>query len=387
VINATSADAFSATQGAVFQVEGFKVTTTTSGDAIHAFDGGQITVNGNMNYGTCAGSQVHAGGAGAEVKVTANYTISGAAVNHLKSDNLGEIYAPGLTVTITGTPAFSGQFADALNLGLINAAGQTFSGSATGVRFSSTENAVILTGSSGNLTYFPGGTAGSYSSGGMYDQLGGNALTVGMRYLDSSGTYTPTANMVYCIIECYGAGGGGGGAVGADGSVGGGGGSGSYVKGSFSAATIGASQTVTIGAGGTAGASGGGTGGTGGTSTVGALISCPGGCGGITAPNGLSGSTFIGPGGAGGSIGTGGSISTAGNPGTLGVGTGNGVQGIGGNGGVTAAFCGGGLGGTASAGAAGFHGGGGGGGGSTGSAEAGGAGGGGIVIITEFISS
>ena len=73
----------------------------------------------------------------------------------------------------------------------------------------------------------------------------------------ANGTYTPTVGMSYCIIECVGGGGGGGGAsdFGSINNVitGGGGGSGGYSRKKASAADIGVSKTVTIGAGGTAG--------------------------------------------------------------------------------------------------------------------------------------
>src|SRR6266704_5700871 len=90
----------------------------------------------------------------------------------------------------------------------------------------------------------------------------------------SSGTYTPTAGMTYCIIEALGGGSGGGGCDGrggtANGVSGGGGAGGRSIK--FStAAIIGASQTVTIGAAGTGGAAGANNGGAGGDTSVGAL--------------------------------------------------------------------------------------------------------------------
>src|SRR6185369_12790577 len=89
----------------------------------------------------------------------------------------------------------------------------------------------------------------------------------------SSGTYTPTTGMLYCIVECVGGGGGGGGVTGTASQIyqGGGGGSGGYSRLIASAATIGASQTVTIGAAGTAGASGSNNGGAGGDTSVGSL--------------------------------------------------------------------------------------------------------------------
>src|SRR5262249_3507055 len=85
-----------------------------------------------------------------------------------------------------------------------------------------------------------------------------NSFAVNTQIFTSSGTYTPTSGMVYCIVELIGGGGGGGG-CGAAGAttigVASGGASGSYSRKTISAATVGVSQTVTIGAAGTAGSS------------------------------------------------------------------------------------------------------------------------------------
>jgi len=83
----------------------------------------------------------------------------------------------------------------------------------------------------------------------------GTALQiVNTQTFTSSGTYTPTSGMLYCIIEAVG-GGGGGVTTGAS-NISSGSGGGSYTKGLFTAAQIGSSQTVTIGTGGTAGNAG-----------------------------------------------------------------------------------------------------------------------------------
>ena len=118
-----------------------------------------------------------------------------------------------------------------------------------------------------------------------------------------SGTYTPTSGMAYCQIICLGGGGAGGGATATSGTTlcgAAGGGAGEYAVGIFSAATIGVSQTVTIGAGG-AGSSG-ATGGAGGTTSVGILITSGGGAGGGTySASSSTGSAAGGLGGTGGS--------------------------------------------------------------------------------------
>jgi hypothetical protein len=95
-------------------------------------------------------------------------------------------------------------------------------------------------------------------------------------------TYTPTAGMKYCIVISTGGGGGGGGCD-SDGSsnaaVVGGGAGGTCIE-FFSAATIGASVAVNVGAAGLAGAVTGTNGGNGGDTTFGAFHTAGGGPGG-----------------------------------------------------------------------------------------------------------
>jgi hypothetical protein len=137
-------------------------------------------------------------------------------------------------------------------------------------------------------------------------------IPTNIQVFTSSGTYTPTAGMANCYVEVVGGGGGSGGtaatAAGQGASAGGGGGGG-YAAGFFSAATIGTSQVVTIGAGGLAATAGNNTGGTGGTTSLGALISATGGAGGQGGPSNPGGGSS--PGGAGGA-GSGGSFQTVG---------------------------------------------------------------------------
>lgn len=146
----------------------------------------------------------------------------------------------------------------------------------------------------------------------------GITFSVVHQVFSSSGTYTPTSGMVYCLIECIGAGGGGGGSAGSNstsinGAASGGGGE--YACGIFSSATIGASKSVTIGAAGTAGANTGTSGGTGGTTSVGSTnISAVGGGGGTG--NSSANTAVAVAGGIGGTGGTGGDYRM---PGTCGV--------------------------------------------------------------------
>ena len=148
---------------------------------------------------------------------------------------------------------------------------------------------------------------------------GGNAL-LNVQTFTSTGTYTPTSGMTYCVILCWGGGGAGGGtptiASGSNVYMGGAGGSGGFSQGFESSASIGASKAVTIGAAGAGSA--GALGGNGGDTSVGTLVIAKGGTGG---PLGTSsgGTTSIKTGGAGGIAGTGNISNFAGNAGNLSV--------------------------------------------------------------------
>ena len=238
------------------------------------------------------------------------------------------------------------------------------------------------------LTSNGAGMAPSFQSGAAY------SLSVVRQVFTTTGTYTPTSGMVYCDVEVVGAGGGSGGcettSVG-DWAASAGGGGGGYARKIFSAATIGASQTATVGAAGAAGTAGSHPGGTGGTSSLGILISATGGVGG---EQGYSTSGLFTSGGGAGGTGSSGDFNTTGSPGSASIYSGTLTIGFSGAGGSS--FFGGGApgisGSTAGAGAAiaGTSYGGGGGGGlieASTSNITGAAGAAGIVIVTEYINT
>jgi hypothetical protein len=162
-------------------------------------------------------------------------------------------------------------------------------------------------------------------------------------------TYTPSAGMVTVDVYCIGAGGGGGsGAIETSGTAasgGAGGGSGAGVFGRFTAAQIGSSQTVTIGAGGAGGtapaigaATAGGNGAAGTATTFGSLLKAffggGGAGGGLGIASGGGGSAGFFGGGGNGSGATGGTAgNTSGVGGTTSTASGTATVGIGGPGG------------------------------------------------------
>lgn len=191
--------------------------------------------------------------------------------------------------------------------GTLNYAGISFTGSSTLVN-TTTKTGVglpIANGTAGQILTSNG--AGLIPT---FQAASANAFaSINIQVFTSTGTYTPTSGMLYCIIEAVGGGGGSGGVAttgAATQAVSSGGGGGGYASGKFSAATIGASQSVTIGAAGAAGAIGNNAGGAGGTTSVGALITATGGAGGAggLAATGSSTSNSTGGSGSGADFGT-----------------------------------------------------------------------------------
>lgn len=143
--------------------------------------------------------------------------------------------------------------------------------------------------------------AGTLNATGIYInnvavQAGTIVASVKQQTFVASGTYTPSTGMIYAIIQGVGGGGGSGGRSASTGTSGSGGGA-DFSSKLVTAADIGASKTVTIGAGGTAGGTSDGNGGAGGDSSVGTLMIAKGGSGGAGADGGNDG--------AGGVAGTG----------------------------------------------------------------------------------
>jgi len=143
---------------------------------------------------------------------------------------------------------------------------------------------------------------------------GGTPTTTG------ASSYVPSSAMTFAIAKVQGGGGGGGGTAttaASQAALGSGGASGSLGVSKLTAAQIGASQTVTVGA---AGAFGGasGAGGNGGASSLGSLITAPGGGGGAVGTN--TAPPFLQVSGVPGAVATGGNLfNTAGNAGTMGA--------------------------------------------------------------------
>jgi hypothetical protein len=160
---------FYARSGAQFTVKDLKVQTTTSGSCIRSVFPGSIVICRGLNFGPCANNHVDAS---FQAYLSLNngdpYTISGGAVRHMQATDNGMIDASvGATITLTGTPNFTQEFAGADLGGVIRAIGNTYSGLATGKRYEITTNANILVNGAG-ANYFPGNVAGTTDASGTY---------------------------------------------------------------------------------------------------------------------------------------------------------------------------------------------------------------------------
>jgi hypothetical protein len=163
LLSTGAGDCITVLAGGTLTVTGFKLTN--SGAFLLHASSGAIRFS-LLTFGTCGSQQVRVTDGG-RMLASGNYSIDGGAGNHWSALGNGIIRVQAKTITLTGTPAFSGAFANA-DLGstvLVN--GNSFSGSATGARYSATNNAVISSGGAG-ATYLPGNAAGITGSGGQY---------------------------------------------------------------------------------------------------------------------------------------------------------------------------------------------------------------------------
>lgn len=125
-------------------------------------------IGSGVSFGAVAGPHIQPT-TGAFIQFLANYSITGNALAHwLLFDGTLAFESPAITITLTGTPAFSLAFVYCTSSGAVQMdAPPSFTGSATGPRYAAVLNGVINTGGRGP-NYFPGNAAGSTNSGGQY---------------------------------------------------------------------------------------------------------------------------------------------------------------------------------------------------------------------------
>jgi hypothetical protein len=227
-------------------------------------------------------------------------------------------------LTFTGKTVTEGTFASPTISGTATISGKLAN---TSLRVADTDasHALVITPGSNLtadriLTITTGDAARTLTISGNVTLTTTPITSVVRQIFSATGTYTPTAGMVYCDVTGIGGGGGGGGtALSTAAGSGGGGGGGGVSKIRLTAADIGASKAVTIGSGGTGGVAGNYTGLAGGDTSLGSLMVAKGGspgtggagnAGGIGGDGGVAGTGTITATGSGGSTGFGATITT-----------------------------------------------------------------------------
>jgi hypothetical protein len=163
--NVSCAGVFAVALGGSINVQGFQFT---GGVQINVSRGGYVVISGNCTFAGTNAIQFQVGRLG-HLLIASGYTVAGTTPQvHWNLVNNGVLIVnPGLTITVSGTPAFSNAFISCSKCTSTNCGGITFSGSATGLRYNVFMNGQIDTGGAG-ANYFPGNVAGASSTGGQY---------------------------------------------------------------------------------------------------------------------------------------------------------------------------------------------------------------------------
>lgn len=173
-ISGTNQAAVAAQAGAIVHVEYLTLTSsgTPSGQVAPAGYGLIATPQSridfdNISFGACGYAHVGAAGGGNVDGGGGAYTIAGPSQYHYYVTEGGQINVIGATVTVNATPNFSQAFASADTLGALMNWSCTFTGAATGTRYSSTNNAIIDIQGAPPNTYYPGNAIGRTQNGGL----------------------------------------------------------------------------------------------------------------------------------------------------------------------------------------------------------------------------
>lgn len=151
------------------QIQNLKISAAGASSSCLYADGAaaKIEIGAGLEFGAAGTAHIYSSN-GADIWVPNSYKISGGATFHFAAIGGKVRFASGITVTLTGTPAFSTRYAHSVNLGFVSAPGQIFSGPATGQRHFVGGLSLIFTNGGDPLSYFPGNLAGGTGSGGQF---------------------------------------------------------------------------------------------------------------------------------------------------------------------------------------------------------------------------
>lgn len=161
--------ALSAKNGGRLRLAGLKISNSgANGQAVYATDGGMIEVAGAMEWGACPNRHhIDLARGGRFLSTNQAHTISGSSHGFIAAYAGSTFLMQSVTIAVTGSPNFLVACAVAESASHLQFNAASFSGAATGKRYSATLNGVIQT-SGGGASFFPGDVAGTTATGGQY---------------------------------------------------------------------------------------------------------------------------------------------------------------------------------------------------------------------------
>ena len=136
---------------------------SSGGSGITCLAGAAVTISG-VDFGSCAAYHLNIAGGTLN---GASYSVSGGAAVHWYCANGGQIVCAGITLTLSASIAFTTAFAFCNVASFMRVNANTFSGAATGVRYTVANGSVIFVSGAGE-SYLPGSAAGNVGAGGQY---------------------------------------------------------------------------------------------------------------------------------------------------------------------------------------------------------------------------
>lgn len=142
------------------------LAVTSAGHGLVADGAGAVVAFSNISFGACTNAQIYVANC-ATATMTGNCSFTGASQTRVWARWNAAYVEEFRTCTYTSTPSYSVANMYILSGATVSAAVSTQSGSATGVRYVVSGNALLETGG-GGASFFPGDSSGSTSTGGQY---------------------------------------------------------------------------------------------------------------------------------------------------------------------------------------------------------------------------
>lgn len=166
IVSRTGGPGVNVLPNAMVTLQNFELRTTTSGFGLNVDGTGAVAIMGTgMRFGACSQGCIYV--SQGTVACSAGYTVAGNSPIRVWAAGNGVYKEEFMTITYSGTPAFSTANIYARSGAYVASGASTQSGSATGQRYNVDENAVVAT-LGGGANFYPGNSAGTTGTTGVY---------------------------------------------------------------------------------------------------------------------------------------------------------------------------------------------------------------------------